>query len=1109
MPPTPCQLSEVPSIEVLKANLAELSHNVNHTDFFELKEAVRDLARFLVMAEKHKDGGQALRFGKMIVNTTQTLNLLTGRQVELDHLSDAVLKFYFSPKNQQQRQIADGGGDAGPSGASHTQRRRSAVNDGATSSNGIPLADDAADPTAFRAGNMSVEAEKRFYNSSAGRLMKEAVKSTLRDQSHEKVKLLLARMFNVDQATANGQDVNIPDASVPLPALGPQSVRKLFDVAGINANTFATQVIKSIPRAPIQINSLSDKSGVDLRNHAIALLNGTAFSADGKTMDVATQALFEMPGSLSRRIPPGQTHVQNSAQFSHVSKFLNEHLFRNSSIVSDMQLNSQANGFCNAMFRELSEWWDKVPGREIETIQHTSVLEHAFSVLKNGYAGDLEQPGKVRICEQFKSTLKSLHTQFDQRFSPQAVERAMSNSVGHFLRSVLVANNDPDRSHLQNDFLAHFMLCLKQGIGCNPATITQDQVENLVDSLVSKSVLSKKGGWSHGVSHLKASRLVFEPAPQVNYAEKKKELREALPDTNASFFGYSPTGLKFRMRGLAQSLSASLQPLNREILNLDASISPDTAMKRVAQQVVVKKDEARKVLNYKMSNPHAESLVEEQAASLASAVKGRAESEEEKGYLNGLFKAQLYNVGVDLKVYDNLVKRSINVDSNRTRLSDLRFSGRMTGGWFKWRTAKNPVEQKAFDKADDTGRKGLRGFIRNGGTGGENVSRDEDGAFKVQMAHRQALWRNIAPRQEFVAPPFEVSADKSSVTYPALEHIGFNEKNLSARDMIRMAEMVLSAVSAKSFLTPLSHVEVDSLYNTSGGQSRESALSKMEFENRLLGNEGKKGEGGTWEHGTLGSQVIDCIADCVRQPLSSVTVQQRQHMGNLLLLVLNRECQLNPANNRSAGNQNRQDGEGLHLLWSQEALPMNRGGRNQPSGQGDRPVAEVRVVGDNTHTSGVSNSSVVQDNGRPQPQRYSNLVRTDSFVLNKGDGNPALQPSVINQAFLENSSSVVKSGESSHSGQSEEVGQLGSLPSSNNVDGTLLVSVNTGSIFNPSIVGNDSFAGDGIANTSGTINTATQSPEPHREAPKLSESKDAIDEKKNGINSKTPRPPAK
>ena len=900
MPPPPCQLSEVPSFEVLKAHSAELNHNVKHTDFFVLKEAAHKLACLLAEVEDIEDGGRCLRLEKVIVDATQTLNLLTGKQVELDHLSDAVLKFYFSPKNQQQRQIADGG---------------------ATGSNGIRLGDDAADQTAFQAGNMSVEAEKRFYNSSAGRLMKEAVKGALCDQSHEKVKLLLARMFNVDQATANGQDMNIPDASVPLPALGPQSVRKLFDVAGINANTFATQVIKSIPRAPIQINSLRDKSGVDLRNHAVALLNGGAFSADGKTMDVATQALFEMPGFLSRRIPLDQTDVQNSAQFGHVSKFLNEHLFRNSSLVSDMQLNSQANGFYNAMFRELSEWWGNVPGREIETIQHTSVLEHAFSVLKNGYAGDLEQPEKVRICEQFRSTLEDLHAQFDQRFSHEEVERAMSNSVGHFLRSVLVAKNDPDKSHLQNDFLAHFMLCLKQGIGCNPATITQDQVENLADSLVSKSVLSKKGGWSHGVSHQKASRLVFEPAPQAKYAVKKTELKEALPDTNASFFGYSRTGLKFRMRGLAQSLSSSLQPLNREILNLDDSISPDTAMKRVAQQVVVKKGEGRQALNYKMGNPYAERLVKERATSLASAVKERVESEEDKGYLNGMFKAQLYNVGVDLKVYDNLVKRSINVDSNRTRMSDLRFSGQMTGGWFKWRAAKNPVEKKAFDKADDTGRKGLRGFIRNGGTGGENVSRDEDGSFKVQMAHRQILWRNIAPRQEFVAPPFEVSADKSSVTYPALDHIGFNEKNLSARDMIRMAEMVLSAVSAKSFLTPLSNVGVDSLYNTIGEQSRESALTKTEFESRLLGNKGKKGPGGIWEHGTLGSQVIDCIADCVRQPLSSVTVQQRQHMGNLLLLVLNRECQLDPEFQRAdpGDQQAPANGPFRPWLWKPEA----------------------------------------------------------------------------------------------------------------------------------------------------------------------------------------------
>ncbi len=1150
MPPTPCQLSEVPSIEVLKANLAELSHNVKHTDFFELKEAVRDLARFLVMAEKHKDGGQALRFGKMIVSTTQTLNLLTGKHVELDHLSDAVLKFYFSPKNQQQRQIADGGGDAGPSGASHTQRRRSAVNDGATSSNGIPLGDDAADQTAFQAGSMSVEDEKRFYNSSAGRLMKEAIKGALCAQSHEKVKLLLARMFNVDQPPANGQDVNIPDASVPLPALGPQSVRKLFDVAGINANTFATHVIKSIPRAPIQINSLRDKSGVDLRNHAVALLNGGAFSADGKTMIGATQALFKMPDTLSRSIPRGQTDVQNSAQFGQVSKFLNEHLFRNMSLVSDMQLNRRANDFCNAILRELSDWQDGGQARELETVQQPSVLDQAFSLLKDGYASDLEQPEKVWVCERFKATLTDLHIRFDQRFTPPEIEKAMRNSVGHFLRSVFVGNNDSDKSHLQNDFLAHFMLCLKQGAGCNPATITQDQVENLADSLVSKSVLSKKGGWSHDASHQKASRLVFESAPQAKYADKKKDLKVAFPDTNANFGWYCRTGLLFRLRGLAQSIFASLQPLNREILNLDESISPETAMKRVAQQVEVEKDEGRKVLNYKMSNPHAERLVEEQAASLVSAVKGRAESEEDKGYLNSLFKAQLFNVGVDLNVHDNLVKRSINVASNRTRMSDKSRGGLMTKGWFNRKESKNSIEQKVYDRADGTGKKRLTGFTRNDGTGGGNVSRPADGAFKVQMAHRQALWRNIAPRQEGNALPFEVSADRSFITYPALDHIGFNQENLSMQDMMRMAELVLSAVSADTFRTKLSNVEVDSLYNTIGDQSRESVLSKTQFESRLLGNEGKKGERGEWEHGTLGSQVIDCIADFTRQSLSPVTVQQRQHMGNLLLLVLNQECLLDTGVQQADPGIQQARGSNLlpadsvvnlnryfrPLLWNPEVLENAKEEDSQNVAQDVLPVEVLGTGGNNAHTDGESSSSVGPDNRGPDLRRSSTQGQRNSIELNNGHSTPSPQSFVDPDPRTQDINNSSNSGTSNNSVRNEADGQLGSFPSSNDVDGNLLVSLNTGSIFNPSAVANDSFVaglnssgvpdssssssssaqldpranagisshnhseiqanevGDDIANAGLSVNRATERPVPQRTAPELSGSTAAINE---------------
>lgn len=1105
---------------MLKANSAELSHNLKHTDFSALKKKAHDLAVLLVDLEKTDDGAQYLRVGQMIVNATQTLSLLTGNQVELDHLSDAVLKFYFSPKNQQQRQIADGGGVAGASGASPTQPRPSTAVGGATSSNGISLTDDEADQTAFQANNMSGEAEEHFYNSSAGRLMKEAVKSALCAQSPENVKLLLARMFNVDQPTANGQNVNIPDASVPLPALGPQSVRKLFDVAGINVDVFATQVIKSIPRAPIQINSLSDKSGVGLRNHAIELLNGCAFSADEKTMLGATDELFKVPGTLSQIIPQDQNHVRDSSQFGQVSKFLNEHLFLNRSLVSDMQLNRRANNFCNAMLRELSVWQNGDQGRELETIQHTSVLEQAFRVLKEGYAGNLDQPRKVWVCEKFKSTLTDLHSRFDQHFPPEEVENAMRNSVGHFLRSVFVGNNDPEKSQLQNDFLAHFMLCLKQGTGCNPATITQDQVENLADSLVSKSLLSKEGGWSHGVSHQRASRLVFEPAPQVNYANKKNDLKVAFPDTNASFCGYSPTGLTSRVRGLAQSLSASLQPLNREILNLDASISPETAMKRVAEQVVVKKDEGRSALNYEMGNPHAKKLVQEQAASLASAVKERAESEEDKGYLNGMFKAQLFNVGVAPKGYDNLVKRSINVAPDRTRMSDLPRSGLMAKGWFNRKESKNPVEQKVYDRADGTGKKRLTGFAKNGGMGGGNVSRAADGAFKVQMAHRQALWRSIAPRQEGDAPPFEVSADKSSVTYPALDHIGFNQKNLSARDMIRMGEMVLSAVSADTFHTPLSNVEVDRLYNTSEGQSRESALSKTEFESRLLGNKGKKGQGGTWEHGTLGSQVIDCIADCVRQPLSSVTVEQRQHMGNLLLLVLNRECQLNSTNNGSVEDQNRQHGGGVHLLWNPEALEINREGEDHLSGH-DARLEEFGGVPDGTHTGGESSSSVVPDNVvASQLGSNSLLGPADSFALNVDNRTPTPQSSTNSEALLERSSSEMNLGGSDRSGRSAADGRLDDLPSSNYQDPVFLVPTNSGSFFDPRIIGSDSLFGE---SNSSAIHNLSSSPQTHSRANAgiSSQNQSEIqpdedgngianapiqDEKKNRMNSRPPRP---
>jgi hypothetical protein len=392
--------------------------------------------------------------------------------------------------------------------------------------------------------------------------------------------------------------------------------------------------------------------------------------------------------------------------------------------------------------------------------------------------------------------------------------------------------------------------------------------------------------------------------------------------------------------------------------------------------------------------------------------------------------------------------------------------------------------------------------------------------------------RNIAPRQEGDAQPFKVSADKSSVTYPALDNIGFNQRNLSTQDMIRMAEMVLSAVSADTFFTPLSHVEVNSLYNTIGNKIRESALSKTQFESRLLGNKGVKKDSGEWTHGTLGSQVIDCIADCIRQPLFSVTVQQRQHMGNLLLLVLNREWQLNSAENGStAANQNSREGGDKRLLWNPEVLEIGRDEEDQNSAQGVRPREELREVEDNTHKVGESSSSVDPDNVvGPQLGRNLPLGQTDSFVLNQDNGTPTAQPFTDSKVFVKRLLSEINLGGSGHSGRSEEDGRLDALPSSNNQDRAFLVSTNTGSIFNPRIGSDDSMFGESNLSAAGNSSSspqthlranagissdnhseiqaaegedvsqslATQLPVPQRTAPKLPESTVAIkDEKKN------------
>lgn len=863
-----------PTVDQLKIQASQLVKDAQKVDAFPIKELAADLARLLLNATEIPEH-HIKECSVAIQKVYQHLNLVCKNKPVLDHLSDAVLEFYLSPPASQHH-LSDSESESGAKGKEKLA--------GPADNKNSPTGSKASPPVSPKARS---DAHVAFFNSSAGVMMQGAIRSAISQLEVKQVDSLLHQLHAASSKSGS---------FTGLPALSPQNVKDMLDHAGIDKEGLAADAVGLLARSPIRSASLEDQSGLFLKWYILE--NPPVTSKCNRNSDIAicTNLLHEIPKIVHEKWPDLNERktvpIAEQVKAEELCDFVNEAFGWEEGLGSNLGTNAEAIGLTRLLFDQLADLKGNTNSRDtVDALAARLFFNPA--VVPNS-----------KLKQAFLESYSDLVSKFGDKFSQVKIQDAVVKSLRCLVRSTVVGSEDKSKPGLQNQFLAQFILCLKHGESTEPSHISPEKVNDLVKTLTSKQILSEKGGFLPVDVLGKVDVLVFNPPPVLARKEVKKSQQVALPETNANMPLMSQSGERFRVQFIVQSLSGPIEELEARINSSRASlIHGDSATKRVADSVVVSKPEGTsEKLAYKLNDPKKQRLVDVEMKSVVTAVASGKETGHVANYLQGFFKGQLANCGVDLRRYDRMAYRSVHSSPNKLRLSDNGADGLVTKGLLS-KVSPLSLEKKAFNRAEDTSKKRFSGLVKRGTEGG-NIPKKWDRAFVNYMTYRQSLWKFVKP-EAVSGPLLTKQADRAQADFPLLEQIGFNRTNLSRESLIKMGQLVVSAVDAETFCKKMSSEVVDELYRNSSQVDGNLPLSAKDFASNLLGSEGNRKPDGTWSHGTLGSQVIDCIAELNRDLNAPLLAHQHQMMGNLLSLMMEHAYRQN-------GDQNTEGGDSSH-----------------------------------------------------------------------------------------------------------------------------------------------------------------------------------------------------
>lgn len=858
---------QTPTLDQLKLHAEQLVTEAQTVDSLPIKETASNLSRYLMKFVESPPEHELKILSVAIQKAYRHLNLVRDNKPVLDHLSNAVLEFYLSPIASQRYaiesetesvdQVAQGVGAETPDALAS----QDAEENSQTGSDTSPP----ASPKAQR------EAHLAFLKSSAGVMMQKAVRNAISQLKVTQINSMFEQLKTVSSYDEN------PTA---FHSLTPQHVQNLLDQADVDTERLAINIVSLLRRSPIRTPSLADKSGLELRCMAIEGFPSRIENSPNADMSIYAKILFDIPECLHVSLPDFNAvqSIRSSQQIQakQIFDFVNKAFGWEEDLCSDPAINKEALQFTYCLF-------DTVGGSgSTGLLPEDDVFAMAENLL---LTPNLDQLPDSRLNRAYVQVRGDLQSKFGEQFSETQIQNAIRKCLPDCLRAIVAGGAGDKKTVLQNKFLAHFILNLKHGESTQPSHISPEKVNDLIKTLESKQVLSEKGGFLPVDVLGKVDMIVFNPPPVLARKDVKKSQQMGLPETNANMPLISQRGERFRMSFLAQTLAGPTEELAARINSSQVSlIGSDSAIKRVADSVVVSKpDSALPKLTFKLNDEKKQRLVDVEMNSVAMAVASGKETGHVDDYLQGFFKAQLANSGVDLRRYDRVAYRSVHSSPNKLRLSDKGAGGLLTNGLFS-KTSKLSMEEKASKRAEKASKKRVSGLVKRGTEGG-NISKKWDRSFVNYMAYQQSLWKSVKPEID-AGPLLTKAVGSEQVDFPLLQQIGFNQKNLSRESLIKMGQLVVSAVGAKTFRQQVSNASVTELYGDVTQVNGGLPLSAEDFAANLLGRKGKVKKDDTWTHGTLGSQVIDWIAELNRDPNAPLLPRQHQMMGNLLSLMM-------------------------------------------------------------------------------------------------------------------------------------------------------------------------------------------------------------------------------
>lgn len=533
-------------------------------------------------------------------------------------------------------------------------------------------------------------------------------------------------------------------------------------------------------------------------------------------------------------------------------------------------------------------------------------LSDIFTQVERSYKEELSRPGFV-AAKADESLAEALKTEvfnnnasikehidkvrqycIDQGLSDsQQLEGVIDKSVVYLLRDCVIQNSatstKQNKADARNELLASILLNLHapNNLQHSPnSAVRYLPLALQVGSLIANKVLDESQGGVLGGrrpdSTVIRSALGVSDTPKASPAINPAQ--SILPLVKPGNIWGLITGQRFRANMVSSAIGGWLQSFVRK-LNPESALDYQTATKAATAGLKLAEGPGVNTVQATFSDTRQQKILNSEMELLIHQLVVGAPSQEisnqNEANLNGVLRAQLTNMGVNLNTYDKAVKAAEERSKKSYPLSVLK-SGNIRGMYYNDsedpRSLKVSSDQKILNHNGDSNNR-LSKAIESP----DQIARHRNRTVLMSLAFRTAMWNTLTKNGDEVKDQITVKGDNTIESHGVMDRLGLNSNELTNQQLIRMSKLVLSVVSPEAFRSSsLSGLKQEN-------NSQDASTKRANLLKGLIGGVSGPSGGETLAQGNLGTQLLDRLVNIGKKRGPDLCDKTDQEVINMLL----------------------------------------------------------------------------------------------------------------------------------------------------------------------------------------------------------------------------------